>query len=226
MRSDQTSVVGCRAGRCIGRRIGHRRAIARVSTKRCQIRFGFEQSQISRFRRRNSERFEGFVNQLRLGQHATANVANVPVAGLGLLRLRKSVQCGFVIPGVVECASQAGPQRVHPVLRRDDRHRGGLRSWDCDVTTDSFGVQIRSDLYIECGGSAGSVSCEVSGSGVDLIGIGGATAESEQDIEGQTLTANYTFHGADTLVVNINAQRCISWHIKGSDRHSMPVCAP
>ena len=89
---------------------------------------------------------------------------------------------------------------------------GDFRSWDADLTTDSFGVQLRSDIYLSCGGSAARVTCQVTNSGVELIGIGGATVSGTQIVENQMVTTDLTLRGADTLVVHVerNCIECIS----------------
>src|SRR6185503_1741092 len=70
-----------------------------------------------------------------------------------------------------------------------------LATYDADITLTQLGVALRSDLYYHCSGGTSSASCNVSGSGLELIGVGGATlsgglhAEIHDDT--QTQTADY-----------------------------------
>jgi hypothetical protein len=98
-----------------------------------------------------------------------------------------------------------------------------FQTWDADVTVSQLGAAMRSDLYVHCSTSG---TCSISGSGLELIGVGGATASGKihVDLEDFTQTSDFTLHGTDTLEVHINEQNCIQWSIEGTDRGT--VCAP
>lgn len=85
---------------------------------------------------------------------------------------------------------------------------------DMDVTTDSFGVQVRSDIYIKC---SATQTCSVSGSGVELVGVGGARVSGSISLQGQTVTASFTLKGVDTVKVTMQ-NNCVSWKLEGTDR--------
>jgi hypothetical protein len=108
-------------------------------------------------------------------------------------------------------------------IRRSDN----LATYDADITVTQQGVPMRSDLYYHCSNPS-SPRCSVSGSGLELIGVGGATLSgglrAEIDDDTVTQTADYTLEGTDTLTVHINEQRCVSWEIEGTERGN--VCAP
>ena len=87
-------------------------------------------------------------------------------------------------------------------------------TWDCDVTSGSFDITVRSDLHYHCSSQS---SCSLSGSGLELIGVGGATVSGGVSVDGQSSTAEYTLKGVDTLTANIT-QGCIEWHISGTER--------
>jgi hypothetical protein len=104
------------------------------------------------------------------------------------------------------------------------RIAGDFRSWDADLTTDAFGVPLRTDLYMSCSGSATRVTCNVGNSGVELIGVGGATVSGTQRVVDQMVTTDLTLRGVDTLTVHV-AHNCIAWTISGTDRHAPgPAC--
>jgi len=84
---------------------------------------------------------------------------------------------------------------------------------DMDLTTDSFGVAVRSDLYMDCNGT----SCEHGNSGLELVGVGGARVSGKISVANQTTSGSFTLRGADTLKVTI-ANNCVGWEIEGTDR--------
>ena len=65
-----------------------------------------------------------------------------------------------------------------------------------------------------------NVSCNVSGSGLELVGVGGATLSGHVEQSG----SDFTLEGTDTLTVDITEQRCVGWAIEGTERGM--VCAP
>jgi hypothetical protein len=106
-------------------------------------------------------------------------------------------------------------------IRRGDN----LATYDADVTVTQLGVALRSDLYYHCSNPQ-NPSCNVNGSGLELVGVGGATVSGSlrADLEEGSQTADYTLRGTDTLTVHIDEQRCIAWEIEGTERGM--VCAP
>lgn len=101
---------------------------------------------------------------------------------------------------------------------------GDFTTWDADLTTDSFGVQLRSDIYIHCSGNASSATCTISNSGLELVGVGGATLSGTQRLRDQAVTTDLTLRGVDTLEVHV-ADNCVEWRVVGTDRMSN-ACAP
>ncbi len=87
-------------------------------------------------------------------------------------------------------------------------------TWDADITTELLGVTMRSDLHYHCTSRS---SCSLSGSGLELPGIGGARVSGGVELDGETVRASYTLKGADTLTATI-VRGCISWSISGTDR--------
>lgn len=90
--------------------------------------------------------------------------------------------------------------------------------WDSDVTVTSLGVAVRSDIHYECGSSA----CDLEGSGVELVGVGGALASGSVAITSAG-NASFTLRGKDRLTATIS-QGCVAWQIDGTDRQK--VCTP
>jgi hypothetical protein len=89
--------------------------------------------------------------------------------------------------------------------------------YDGDVTSTMLDVTIRSDIHYEC--DAGDRTCDLSGSGIELVGAGGVLVSGSVDLN--TNTQHYTLHGADTLTATISAG-CVAYQISGSDR--MKAC--
>ena len=100
---------------------------------------------------------------------------------------------------------------------------GDFTSWDADMTTDAFGVQLRSDIYMSCSGGGTSATCRVSNSGLELIGVGGATVSGTQRLTNQMVVTDLTLRGEDTLTVHVE-NNCIAWQIEGTERQQ--VCPP
>lgn len=88
--------------------------------------------------------------------------------------------------------------------------------WDADLTAESFDVAMRSDLYYECENPQ-NPSCDLTNSGIELVGVGGARVSGRVRIEGQSQVSDFTLQGADRLTVHIEAG-CIGWEIEGTDR--------
>ena len=96
--------------------------------------------------------------------------------------------------------------------------RDTFSTWDADLTVTSFGVTMRSDLYYHCENPQ-SPSCELSNSGVELIGVGGALASGNVRISNQSQVSDFTLRGVDRMTVHI-AGGCVGWQIEGTDRRS------
>jgi hypothetical protein len=88
-----------------------------------------------------------------------------------------------------------------------------FQSWDADITVGSLDVVVRSDVHYRCS----TTSCSLTGSGVELVGVGGAQAAGTVTVAGDTVTAEYTLRGVDTLHVTMDGS-CVSWEIEGTDR--------
>ncbi len=100
------------------------------------------------------------------------------------------------------------------VLRVSD-----FQVWDADLTvTDQTATSVRSDIHYESSGS----TCELDGSGVELVSIGGALASGTVAVTG-TGTAMFTLRGKDRLTATIT-QGCVAWQIDGTDRQKL--CTP
>ena len=93
-----------------------------------------------------------------------------------------------------------------------------LTSWDADITVTSLDVTLRSDLYYVCT-NPNAPRCTLSGSGLEMPGIGGAKVSGTVSIDASTnrQVADFTLQGADKLTVHV-ADGCIEWHIEGTDR--------
>jgi hypothetical protein len=94
--------------------------------------------------------------------------------------------------------------------------RPDFQTYDADVTVDQMGAALRSDVHYHANSNGTSIS--MSGSGLELIGVGGATASGHvnaSDIE--SATQDYTLKGVDTLTVHA-ASGCVAWSIEGTDR--------
>ena len=73
----------------------------------------------------------------------------------------------------------------------------------------------RSDLHYECDRS--SQSCDLSGSGIEMIGVGGALVSGSVTIAGGATSSSFTLHGVDTLTAHVT-QGCVEWSISGTQR--------
>jgi hypothetical protein len=93
----------------------------------------------------------------------------------------------------------------------------GYSELDMNVTTDLFGVGVRSDIFMDCNRSG----CTLSGSGVELVGVGGARVSGSVLVAGQTASASFTLKGLDTVKVTME-NNCVSWQLEGTDRKFDP----
>lgn len=95
---------------------------------------------------------------------------------------------------------------------------GDFTTWDADITVDQMGAALRSDLYYHCSNPS-SPSCSLSGSGLELVGVGGAKVSGKvkagSDAGSQTM--DFTLAGVDKLTVHV-ANGCVAWSIEGTDR--------
>jgi hypothetical protein len=94
---------------------------------------------------------------------------------------------------------------------------GGYTTMDMNLTTDQLGTLVRSDIYMDCNRSG----CSVSGSGVELVGVGGARVSGTVLVAGQDASASFTLKGVDTVKVTM-ANNCVSWKLEGTDRAFNP----
>ncbi len=86
---------------------------------------------------------------------------------------------------------------------------------DMDITSVQLDVAVRSDIYIERDGSR---DVEINGSGIELVGVGGALVDGHIGISSTNQTSgSFTLDGADTLQVTMEGG-CIRWHIEGTQR--------
>jgi hypothetical protein len=90
--------------------------------------------------------------------------------------------------------------------------------YDADVTSTVLGASIRSDLHYEC--DQGSQTCDLSGSGIELVGVGGALVSGSAKV-GQSASASYTLKGVDTLKATVTSG-CVAYTI--SDSSSAKTC--
>ena len=90
--------------------------------------------------------------------------------------------------------------------------------YDADITSAVLGTSIRSDIHYEC--DQGSQTCDLSGSGIELVGVGGALVGGSVKV-GQSASASYTLRGVDTLKATVT-QGCVAYTI--SDSSSAKTC--
>jgi hypothetical protein len=105
-------------------------------------------------------------------------------------------------------------QTFDGIIRRGDSYT----TWDADLTVASFDLEVRSDLYYHCT-DPDNPSCTLSGSGLELIGAGGARVSGEVNIDRSTnrQTSDFTLQGVDRLTVHAEGT-CVAWSIEGTDR--------
>ncbi len=99
-------------------------------------------------------------------------------------------------------------------LRRADQ----FATWDADLVVTIGGVALRSDLFYHCT-NPDNPRCTLSGSGLELIGVGGARVSGQVAIDRAAgrQTASFTLRGVDVLHV-ATADGCVAWSIEGTDR--------
>lgn len=86
---------------------------------------------------------------------------------------------------------------------------------DMDVVSVQLDVAVRSDIHAERDGSR---SVRVNGSGIELVGVGGARVDGEINVSSTNQTSgSFTLDGADTLQVTME-DNCVSWRIEGTQR--------
>jgi hypothetical protein len=86
---------------------------------------------------------------------------------------------------------------------------------DMDITSVQLDVAVRSDIYAE---RDGSQEVDINGSGVELVGVGGALVDGHIGISSTNQTSgSFTLDGADTLQVTMEGS-CIRWQIEGTER--------
>lgn len=95
--------------------------------------------------------------------------------------------------------------------------RPDLQTYDADVTVDQMGVALRSDVHYHSNSSGTSIS--ISGSGLELVGVGGATLSGHVNVSSnfEDSTQDYTLSGVDKLTVHVG-NNCLAWSIEGTDR--------
>ena len=96
---------------------------------------------------------------------------------------------------------------------------GNFTTYDADVTTDMLGTAIRSDIHYEC--DQGSQTCDLSGSGIELVGVGGALVSGSVKVAQTGQSASYTLKGTDTLKATVTTG-CVAYTI--SDSSSAKTC--
>jgi len=87
--------------------------------------------------------------------------------------------------------------------------------YDADITSDVLGTSLRSDIHYEC--DASSKTCDLSGSGIELVGVGGALVGGSVNVGGTAQSASYTLRGVDTLKATVT-QGCVAYTISGTTR--------
>jgi hypothetical protein len=86
---------------------------------------------------------------------------------------------------------------------------------DMDITSVQLDVAVRSDIYAERDGSR---EVDINGSGIELVGVGGARVDGHIGISSTNqTTSSFTLDGADTLEVTMEGG-CIRWEIEGTQR--------
>jgi hypothetical protein len=96
---------------------------------------------------------------------------------------------------------------------------GNFTVYDADVTTNMLGTAIRSDIHYEC--DQGSKTCDLSGSGIELVGVGGALVSGSVKVAQTGQSASYTLQGTDTLKAMVTTG-CVAYTI--SDSSSAKTC--
>lgn len=86
---------------------------------------------------------------------------------------------------------------------------------DMDITSVQQDVAVRSDIHAERDSGR---SITISGSGIELVGVGGALVDGQINVSSTNQTSgSFTLDGADTLTVAIE-NNCTSWRVEGTQR--------
>ncbi len=108
--------------------------------------------------------------------------------------------------------TQSGFSRSFDGVLTSDTFDGVI---DMDITSIQLDVAVRSDIHAERDGGR---SVSVTGSGVELVGVGGARVDGEINVSDTNQTSgSFTLDGADTLKVTMEGS-CVSWRIEGTQR--------
>jgi hypothetical protein len=98
---------------------------------------------------------------------------------------------------------------------------GDFQSWECDLTSNLLGFAVRSDLHYGCSGGGSAATCRLEGSGLELVGVGGASLSGTVEVSQAGSSSEFTLRGVDTLTVAVSTG-CVAWAIQGTDRRSPP----
>jgi len=87
---------------------------------------------------------------------------------------------------------------------------------DMDLVSVQLDVAVRSDIYIEYSGGR---NASFDGSGVELVGVGGARVSGDVSVSTSTnqTSGSFTLDGADTVKVTL-VNNCVTWRIEGTQR--------
>jgi hypothetical protein len=92
-----------------------------------------------------------------------------------------------------------------------DTETSSDETYDGDVTVDAMGAQLRSDIYYRT--EWNETAADITDSGIELIGVGGATVSGHIERG----TEDYTLTGVDTVTAHIEDD-CVAWSIAGTGR--------
>jgi hypothetical protein len=96
-----------------------------------------------------------------------------------------------------------------------------MQTYVADITVDQLGAAVRTDLYMSCSRDGQTqVDCNIEGSGLELVGVGGVTLSGSVTATTTGQNASFTLHGVDTLTATISAG-CVAWQINGTDRQKV-----
>ncbi|HEY5920388.1 MAG TPA: hypothetical protein VIV11_01900 [Kofleriaceae bacterium] len=86
---------------------------------------------------------------------------------------------------------------------------------DMDIVSVQLDIGVRSDVYAETDDGR---TIDINGSGVELIGVGGAKVDGSIGVSSTNQTSgSFTLDGADTLKVTMQ-NNCVTWRIEGTQR--------
>lgn len=90
-----------------------------------------------------------------------------------------------------------------------------------DISSTQLGIALRSDIYFACSREGTtSLSCQLEGSGLELIGVGGVTVGGSVNASTSGSTSSFTIRGIDTMTVTVSAG-CVAWQISGTARQKV-----